>query len=137
MKTTYKGAFWIPLIIGVVIAVVVIGVILYAFGGKGFGGGKGDGDGERSNSLSEISSISESSQLETEGIEYINITVSGSDYLFQNRKMTVDELIAELNNSDEKFPVKITDDDASIKAYDALVKALKDNNVRYIEQEGN
>ena len=137
MKTIYKGAFWIPLIIGVVIAVVVIGVILYAFGGKGFGGGKGDGDGERSNSLSEISSISESSQLETEGIEYINITVSGSDYLFQNRKMTVDELIAELNNSDEKFPVKINDDDASIKAYDVLVKALKDNNVRYIEQEVN
>ncbi len=136
MKTTYRGAFWIPLIIGAVIAVVVIGVILYAFGGKGFGGGKGDGDGERSNSLSEISSISESSQPETEGIEYINITVSGSDYLFQNQKMTANELISELNNSDEKFSVKITDDDASIKAYDALVKVLKDNNIRYIEQEG-
>lgn len=135
MKRTYKGAFWIPLIIGVAIAIVIVGVILYAFGGKGFGGGRGDGEG--SNSIPADSSISEISQPETETMEYINITVSGSDYLFQNQKMTVDELMSELNSVEEKFPVKITDDGASIKAYDTLVKALKDNNIRYIEQEGD
>lgn len=135
MKRTYKGAFWIPLIIGIAVAVVVVGVILYAFGGKGFGGGKGDGEG--SNSISADSSISESSQPETEAMEYINITVSGSDYLFHNHKLTFDELMSELNSSKEKFPVKITDDGASIKAYDTLVKALKDNDIRYIEQEGD
>ena len=134
MKRTYRGACWIPLIIGIAVAVVVIGIIIYAFGGKGFGGGRGDGEG--SNSVSEISSISESLQPETEAMEYINITVSGSDYLFQNQKMTVDELMSELNSVEEKFPLKITDDDASIKAYDILVRALKDNDIRYIEQEG-
>lgn len=135
MKRRYKGAFWIPLIIGIAVTVVVIGIIIYAFGGKGFGGGKGDGVG--SNSVSSDSSISESSITETETMEYINITVSGSDYIFQNQKMNIDELMSELNSTEEKFPVKITDDGASIKAYDALVEALKDNDIRYIEQESN
>lgn len=135
MKRRYKGAFWIPLIIGMVIAIVIVGIILYAFGGKGFGGGKGDGEG--SNSVPAESIISESLQPETESIEYINITVSGSDYLFQNRKLTVDELVTELTGGEERFPVKITDDGASIKAYDTLVGILKDNDIRYIEQEGD
>ncbi len=135
MKRKYKGAFWIPLIIGIAIAVIVVGIIIYAFGGKGFGGGKGDGEG--SESISADSSISESSITETEAMEYINITVSGSDYIFQNQKMNIDELISELNSTEEKFPVKITDDGASIKAYDTIVEALKDNDIRYIEQEGD
>lgn len=135
MKKRYKGAFWIPFIIGIAVAIVIVGIIIYAFGGKGFGGGKGDGEG--SNSVSADSSISEILQFETEAMKYMNITVSGSDYLFQNQKMTVDELMSELNSGEEKFPVKITDDSASIKAYDTLVKALKDNGIRYIEQEGD
>lgn len=135
MKSKYKGSFLLPLIIGILIAVAVIGLIIYAFGGKGFGGGRGDGEG--SSSVSQASSISEISQPETESVEYVNITVSGNDYLFQNQKMTVDELISELNRSNEKFPVKITDDGASIKAYDNLIEVLKDNNIRYIEQEND
>lgn len=135
MKRSYKGAFWIPLIIGIVLALVVVGVLIYAFGGKGLGGGMGGGEG--SNFVPADVSISDSSQPETQAIEYMEITVSGSDYIFQNKKLTADELIAELNSLEEKMPVKITDDGASIKAYDTLVKSLKDNNIRYIEQEGD
>lgn len=135
MKRTYRGAFWIPLIIGIAVAVVIIGVLIYAFGGKGIGGGKGDGEG--SESVSAESSISEDLQPETESVNYINVTVSGSDYLYDNQKMTVDELISELNSIGEKFPVKITDDGASLKAYDNLVSALKENDIRYIEQEND
>lgn len=135
MKRSYKGAFWIPLIIGIVLALVVVGVLIYAFGGKGFGGGMGGGEG--SNFVPADVSISDSSQPETQAIEYMEITVSGSDYIFQNKKLTAEEIIAELNSLEEKMSVKITDDGASIKAYDTLVKSLKDNNIRYIEQEGD
>lgn len=129
MKTKYKGAFLIPLIIGIAVTVIVVGILLCAFGGKGFGNGNG--------SIPVQQVISESIQPETETVEYINITVSGSDCIFQNMKMTPDEIITEIGNTEEKFAVKITDDGASIKAYNALVKALKDNNIRYIEQEGD
>lgn len=135
LKRSYKGAFWIPLIIGIVLALVVVGVLIYAFGGKGFGGGMGGGEG--SNFVPADVSISDSSQPETQAIEYMEITVSGSDYIFQNKKLTAEEIIAELNSLEEKMSVKITDDGASIKAYDTLVKSLKDNNIRYIEQEGD
>lgn len=135
LKRSYKGAFWIPLIIGIVLALVVVGVLIYAFGGKGFGGGMGDG--ERSNFVPADVSISDSSQPETQAIEYMEITVSGSDYIFQNKKLTAEEIIAELNSLEEKMPVKITDDGASIKAYDVLINMLKENNIRYIEQEND
>lgn len=135
MKRSYKGAFWIPLIIGIVLALVVVGVLIYAFGGKGFGGGMGDSEG--SNFVPADVSISDSSQPETQAIEYMEITVSGSDYIFQNKKLTVNELIVKLNSLEEKMPVKITDDGASIKAYDVLINMLKENNIRYIEQEND
>lgn len=127
MKRSYRGAFWIPFIIGAALILVVVGVLIYAFGGKGFGGGMGDGEG--SGFVPVDVSISEP---ETQTAEYIEITVSGNDYLFQNKKMTADEIITELNSLEEKMPVKITDDGASIKAYDVLVEILNENNIRYI-----
>ncbi len=132
MKRSYRGAFWIPFIIGAALILVVVGVLIYAFGGKGFGGGMGDGEG--SGFVPVDVSISEP---ETQTAEYIEITVSGSDYLFQNKKMTADEIITELNSLEEKMPVKVTDDGASIKAYDVLVEILNENNIRYIEQEND
>lgn len=136
MKRSYKGAFWIPLIIGIALALVVVGILIYAFGGKGFGGGMGDGEG--SSFVPADVSISEpETQPETQIIEYMEITVSGNDYIFQNKKLTADELIAEISSLDEKMPVKITDDGASIKAYDVLIGVLKENDIRYIEQEND
>ncbi len=132
MKRSYRGAFWIPFIIGAVLVLVIVGVLIYAFGGKGFGGGLGDREG--SGFVPADVSISEP---ETQNVEYMEITVSGSDYLFQNKKMTADEIIAELNSLEEKMPVKVTDDGASIKAYDVLVGILSENNIRYIEQEND
>lgn len=132
MKRSYKGAFWIPLIIGIALALVVVGILIYAFGGKGFGGGMGDGEG--SSFVPADVSISEP---ETQSVEYMEITVSGNDYIFQNKKLTADEIIAEISSLDEKMPVKITDDGASIKAYDVLIGVLKENDIRYIEQEND
>lgn len=132
LKRSYKGAFWIPLIIGIALALVVVGILIYAFGGKGFGGGMGDGEG--SSFVPADVSISEP---ETQSVEYMEITVSGNDYIFQNKKLTADEIIAEISSLDEKMPVKITDDGASIKAYDVLIGVLKENDIRYIEQEND
>lgn len=131
MKRRCKGAFWIPLVIGIALALAVIVILIYAFGGKGFGGGMGDGEG------SFVQADASISEPETQTAEYMEITVSGNDYIFQNKKMTADELSAELDSLDEKMTVKITDDGASIKAYNVLVGILKENDMRYIEQEND
>lgn len=132
MKKRYKGSVLLPFIIGILVTVVIVAVIIFACGGLGFGGGKGDGIGE--GSVSAIEVFEEQTEITTEEIQYINITISGSDYIYQNQNLSLDEII---NNilADKEIPVKITDDNASLRAYDSLVKSLKDNNIKYIEQE--
>lgn len=137
IKRKYKGSVLLPFIIGAVVAVVVIAaVIILAGGGFGFGGGTGDGEGSGNTSQAvEVMENITSSEITTEQIEYINISISGSDYLYNNQKFTLDELIQNITDG-EKITVKITDDGASVKAYDALIESLKENNIRYIEQGG-
>lgn len=131
-------------VLGVIIiaAVVVIAAVLLI----GFGGGKGDGEGEKN--AGAVPVMAETSALETEPettvttqeIEYINITVDGNSYLYNNKKYDIEEtekLIGDIKALDEKLTVRITDDDASQKAYDKLTKLLGDNDYRYIEVSEN
>lgn len=63
----------------------------------------------------------------------MSVSVSGNEYIYQNNKVSLDELIAQLTNAAEKIPVRITDADASRNAYTNLVEALRENQIRYIE----
>ena len=127
----------VGLVVAIVLAVIVVGVLIWGlgFGGFGLGGGKGDGEGDGN-----IESVESEQPDETtvttpviEELEYIEITVSGNEYLYQNSKYTLDDLIKELTSQDLAVPVKITDENSSIKAYKALKSALADNNIHYIE----
>lgn len=107
-------------------AVVAVGV--FAFKGFGFGGGNGDGEGsgiaDNSNTVSVV-----------EELEYINVTVSGNEYIYDNKKVTLDELIDSIKSLDKNLPVKIADEGSSLKAYKALKAKLSENSISFIEAQ--
>ena len=127
----------VGLVVAIVLAVIVVGVLIWGlgFGGFGLGGGKGDGEGSGNVETVGFEQPAETSITTPviEELEYIEITVSGNEYLYQNSKYTLDDLISELTSQDLAAPVKITDENSSIKAYKALKSALSDNNIHYIE----
>lgn len=121
----------------IVVAVLVVAVVVWGlgFGGFGLGGGNGNGEGD-GNTESVVSDQPTETSVTTpviEELEYIEITVSGNEYLYQNSKYTLDALIEELTSQALAAPVKITDENSSIKAYKALKSALSEHNIHYIE----
>lgn len=126
-KSKNKGAVPIGLII-LLVAVVVAAVVFFACKGFGFGGGNGDGAGsgvaDNSNDVSVV-----------EELEYINVTVSGNEYIYDNKKVTLDELIDSIKSLDKNLPVKIADEGSSLKAYKALKAKLSENSISFIEAQ--
>jgi len=126
-KSKNKGAVPIGLII-LLVAVVVAAVVFFAFKGFGFGGGNGNGAGsgvaDNSNAVSVV-----------EELEYINVTVSGNEYIYDNKKVTLDELIDSIKSLDKNLPVKIADEGSSLKAYKALKAKLSENSISFIEAQ--
>ena len=126
-KRKNKGAVPVGLII-LLVAVIAVAVVFFAFKGFGFGGGNGDGEGsgvaDNSNAVSVV-----------EELEYINVTVSGNEYIYDNKKVTLDELIDSIKSLDRNLPVKIADEGSSLKAYKELKSKLSENNISFIEAE--
>lgn len=126
-KSKNKGAVPIGLII-LLVAVVVAAVVFFAFKGFGFGGGNGDGAGSGVADNSSAVSV-------VEELEYINVTVSGNEYIYDNKKVTLDELIDSIKSLDKNLPVKIADEGSSLKAYKALKAKLSENSISFIEAQ--
>ena len=126
-----KGA--IPLI-AVIIAAVVVVVAVVGFFTKGFGlgGGQGDGEGE-GNVSADQSSDTEAPELVVEELDFLNVTVSENEYLYQNSRLQLDELMDKLVTDAADTKVMITDENASKRAYENLINAFEDKNIRYIE----
>lgn len=122
-----KGAVPIGLIIALV-AVVVAAVVFFACKGFGLGGGNGNGEG------SDVADNSDAVSV-VEKLEYINVTVSGNEYIYDNKKVTLDELVDSIKSLDRNLPVKIADEGSSLKAYKELKTKLSDNNISFIEAE--
>lgn len=126
-KSKNKGAVPVGLII-LLVAVIAVAVVFFAFKGFGFGGGNGNGEGsgvaDNSNDVSVV-----------EELEYINVTVSGNEYIYDNKKVTLDELIDSIKSLDKNLPVKIADEGSSLKAYKALKAKLSENSISFIEAQ--
>ena len=129
-----RGFGWLVLIKWVVIiaVIVVVGVGVYRLV-KGLGIGRGSGDNEGDGNTVEVSEEAEEFTPIIEEMEYVSVSVSGNEYIYQNNKVSLDELITQLTNSAEKISVRIMDADASRNAYTNLVEALRENQIRYIE----
>lgn len=131
---TNKGAIPIGFIIVVaVIAVAAVVVSGFLTDGFGLGGGKGDGEGE--GNVSSVQSEPEVSEPVVEELDFLNVTVSENEYLYQNSKLQLDELMNKLVIDAADTKVKVTDENASKRAYKNLITALEDKNIRYIKAD--
>lgn len=131
--TNNKGAVPAIILIAAIVVVVLV-VIGFLTDGFGLGGGQGDGEGE-GNASAEQSSDTQEPELVIEELDFLNVTVSGNEYLYQNSKLQLDELIDKLVTDAADTKVKITDENASKRAYENLVNALEEKNIRYIKAE--
>lgn len=62
-----------------------------------------------------------------------DITVSGKEYLYQNRKLALSDLVEELKKLEKDTEVHIyTEDDYTANAMDALKKALDEAGITYM-----
>ena len=129
-------------VLGILIAIIIVIVILALLGnglGFGFGNGGKNGDGTRDNSTSAASVATEDNETEsvTEDSDKaitIAVTVYENDYIYQNKKTSLDDFIKELEHIEEAFIVEITDDNASLKAYNKLIEALAKESIEYTER---
>lgn len=129
-------------LLGILIAIIIVVVIFALLGnGLGFGFGKGDGSGEgtRDNNTSTVSdaTVDNETKPTTEDVDKaatIAVTVFENDYIYQNKKTSLDDFIKELKVIDYAFVVEVTDDNASLKAYNNLIEALEEESIEYTEK---
>lgn len=118
----------------ILLLLFLIAVVLLLLWNSGFGFGDGFGFGESSAPVMAEIPVDESSEIDADEMQYVDIIVSESDYIFHDKKMTADEITAEINAGEDDFTVRIVDENASKKAYDILIKAFKDSDIKYIEK---
>ncbi|WP_294484033.1 hypothetical protein [uncultured Ruminococcus sp.] len=78
--------------------------------------------------------IQQLSKRKNEETEYIEVTVSSTEYIYENKTITFEDLKDEILNTTIS-QVKITDDDVSQKAYRQLTDFLDDNSIEYFYEE--
>ena len=61
--------------------------------------------------------------------------MSGNEYIYDNKTVTLDELIDSIKSLDKNLPVKIADEGSSLKAYKALKARLSENSISFIEAQ--
>lgn len=124
-----------------VIVIIAAALIVLALLGllKGFGLG-GSGNSHGSAPASSLQSAAPSTAEEplatpekSELQDVIAITVAENEYLLNNQRVELQEIEAAVLECEQEVIVKITDDNASRKAYKGLVDLLDDLDVSYTE----
>lgn len=128
-----RGGVPVKAIIIIVIVVIIAVVAFFLMNGLGLGGNIGNGTGNAS--VTSVQSESAVSEPVTEELDYLEVTVSENEYLYQNSKYELEELIDKLIIDAENVKVKITDDNASKRAYNNLISALEEKNISYIKSD--
>lgn len=110
------------------ICVVAIAIIPFW---KGCGGsGLGRGGGNDDDSESKTNQTEQITDNTTTQVTCIEITISGTEYLYQGEPITIDALLEKAKEI--KAEIRIyTDKTATINALDDIEDALKDNNLTY------
>ena len=73
----------------------------------------------------------------TERMEYLEVTIDGSDYYLKDEKAEIADIISAVEEDDDLSAVRITDKDASQKAFRELVSQLEEHRIKYIEGDEN
>ena len=61
-------------------------------------------------------------------------SVSGNDYFYDNEKIELETLLQRIKKTEGRYVVEIKDEQASKKAYQALIKAFKKDGISYTEK---
>lgn len=67
--------------------------------------------------------------------DYIEVTVSEDKYFYENHEISFDELMEVLDGLEENTAVKVSDEDATLKAYESLTKALEERGILMVEAD--
>ncbi len=62
---------------------------------------------------------------------YIEVTVSEEKYFYENHEILYDDLTKMFDELDENTVVKISDENAALKAYESLIKALEERGILF------
>ena len=129
--TNNKGAVAAIILVAALVVVAVVAVVGLLTDGFGLGGGQGDNEGE--GNVSDTQSETDVPELTVYELDFLDVTVSNNEYLYQNSRLQLDELMDRLVADAADTKVKVTDENASKRAYESLIAALKDKKIHYIE----
>ncbi len=110
-------------------------MILLSLLGLGFGLGAGKGAESQPSSTSSITQPPVSSSESEHSVndqKIISISVVDNDYSYGNKRIELDALTQILAEMEPGFVVEITDDNASLKAYNRLLDVLDSLSISYI-----
>lgn len=65
-------------------------------------------------------------------LEYIEITVTDNEYILNNKKSSIEEIISLVN---DETVIRITDSNATYNTMSEFLSALHENNISYILQD--
>lgn len=149
MNYRVKGYAANPVVIGVVC--VLVGAAIGAGGMYYYmsthQGGLGDGESigitqeetaaadeipAGSSELPEETTEAPSTVPVTENLSYIKVDVSGNDYIYKHETYNLDGILG-IVRANPELPVRISDDHASLRAYNALTDALDALGTEYDE----
>ena len=109
-------------ILGLLLILIIAALIFFLLYFKGFGGfGKDSGENKKGET-----SVSQTTEKNTEAFteptteektepESVDITVSGHDYLFNNEKLSIEALAAEIAKLGKETKINISFDDTAAK----------------------
>ncbi|MDE6725732.1 MAG: hypothetical protein K2J79_09020 [Ruminiclostridium sp.] len=63
--------------------------------------------------------------------KYIDVTVSEDKYFYDNKEISLEDLVKVLDGLDKNTAVRITDENATLKAFEGLTKALLERGIVY------
>lgn len=63
--------------------------------------------------------------------KYIDVTISEDKYFYDNKEISLEDLVKVLDGLDKKTAVRITDENATLKAFEGLTKALLERGIMY------
>lgn len=86
-------------------------------------------DSTPSEEMTEDASSAEGGNSDT--AKYIEVTVSEDKYFYENHEISFEELVEVLDGLDENTSVKISDENATLKAYESLTKALEERKITF------
>lgn len=107
--------------LGILLVLIIAALIAALIYFKGFGGfGKDSGEGKKDDvsvpqTTESTEASTEATTADEEKTETAEITVSGHDYLFNNEKMTLEALTAEIAKLDKEAQITITSDNTAAK----------------------